>query len=295
MPEGDTIHRAASALRTALAGTPLRRFDAPRLIGPCPEPGRVVERVESHGKHLEIEWDDGLVLHTHMRMSGTWHLYRTGDTWRRSFNEMRAAIEVDDWVAVCFNAPTVETYRQPDRRRHPGMGRLGPDLCKGDTDLGEVVNLVLSYPDAGEALAEVMLDQRVMCGVGNVYRCEVLWATELSPFARVGDLSEHDAIRLANTAATMLRANLHRSARVTAPGTRNGHAVYGRNGQRCGRCGETVSSQQVGRHRRTLYWCPGCQVHLDPVREQSLDDTPMDPHPAAAKFLAELPWRREVS
>ena len=295
MPEGDTIHRAASALRTALAGKPLRRFDAPRLVGPVPEVGRAVERVESRGKHLEIEWDDGLVLHTHMRLSGSWHLYHAGDAWRRSYTEMRVAIEVDDWLAVCFNAPVVETYRQPDRRRHPGMGRLGPDLCRADTDLGQVVNLLLSYPDPDEILAEVLLDQRVICGVGNVYRCEVLWAIELSPFARVGDLSEHDAIRLANTAAAQMRANLRRADRVTHPGSRSSHAVYARSGQRCDRCGETISARRVGRHQRTLYWCPGCQVHLDPVHVVSPDHTPMDPHPAAAKFLADLPWRRNVS
>ena len=105
MPEGDTIHRAASALRTALVGKRMLRFDAPRLIGPTPEAGRTIERVESHGKHLEIEWDNGMVLHTHMKMSGSWHLYRHGDKWRKSYSSMRATIEVDDWVAVCFNAP----------------------------------------------------------------------------------------------------------------------------------------------------------------------------------------------
>jgi endonuclease VIII len=294
MPEGDTIHRSASALRTALAGRQMIRFDAPWLVGPVPQAGRIVERVESHGKHLEIEWDDGLVLHTHMRMTGSWHLYRTGDQWRRPHQQMRATIEVEGWVAVCFSAPTVETYRRPDRRRHPGMGRLGPDLCRADTDLGAVVNLLLAYPEADSRLAEVLLDQRVMCGVGNVYRCEVLWATELSPYARVGTLSEHDAIRVVNTAATMLRANLRQSQRVTAPGTKGGLAVYGRNGQRCQRCGGTVECRRMGEHHRILYWCPGCQVHLDPKLERSTDDTPMDPHPAAQRWLADLPWNRDV-
>ncbi len=269
MPEGDTIHRTASALRTALVGKPMVRFDAPRLIGPGPQAGRIIERVDCHGKHLEIVWDDGLVLHTHMRMTGSWHLYRTGDSWRRPYHQMRATIETESWVAVCFNAPLVETYRQPDRRRHPGMGRLGPDLCKSDTDLGAVVNLVLSYPDSETRLGEVLLDQRVMCGVGNVYRAEVLWATELSPFARIGTLTEHDAIRLVNTAATMLRANLTTARRVTVPGVKGGLAVYGRNGQRCHRCGETIECRQMGEHARTLYWCPGCQLHLDPYLERS--------------------------
>jgi len=295
MPEGDTIHRTASALRTALAGKPMQRFDAPRLVGPVPEAGRVVERVESHGKHIEIVWDDNLVLHTHMRMSGSWHLYRHGDRWRKPTSQLRAAIEVADWVAVCFNAPIVETYRVPDKRRHPGMGRLGPDLCDDRTDLASVVNLLLSYPDGDARLGEVLLDQRVMCGVGNVYRCEVLWATEISPFAPVGSLSEHDAIRLVNTAAGQLRANLRRSQRVTAPQVRGGLAVYGRTGQRCARCGDSIRSRPMGIHRRTLYWCPGCQLHLDPRLGRDGDLTPMDPHPAAARFLADLPWNRDVS
>ena len=294
MPEGDTIHRTAAALRTALVGKRMTRFDAPRLIGPGPQAGRIVERVESHGKHLEIVFDDGLILHTHMRMSGSWHLYHAGDSWRRPYNQMRASIEVDGWVAVCFNAPIVETYRQPDRRRHPGMGRLGPDLCHSDTDLGEVVNLVLGFPDVRARVAEVLLDQRVMCGVGNVYRAEVLWAIELSPFAHVGMLTEHDAIRLVNTAATMLRSNLTTARRVTAPGLRGGLAVYGRNGQRCARCGATIECRQIGVHARTLYWCPGCQTHLDPYLERSSDDTPMDPHPAAQRWLADLPWNRDA-
>lgn len=279
-------------MRTALAGKLMLRFDAPRLTGPSPQAGRIIETVESHGKHLTVEWDDGLVLDTHMRMTGSWHLYRSGERWRRPYTQMRAAIEVADWVAVCFSAPTVETYRRADIRRHPGMGRLGPDLCKADTDLGVVVNLLLGFPDPSARLAEVLLDQRVMCGVGNVYRCEVLWAVGLSPFAEVGTITEHDAIRLVNSAATMLRANLHHAKRVTTP--TGGLAVYGRNGQRCGRCGESVRMGRMGEHNRVLYWCPGCQTHLDPRLERSGDDTPMDPHPAAKRWLADLPWNREA-
>jgi endonuclease-8 len=291
VPEGDTIHRTASAIRTALVGRPMVRFDAPRLIGPVPQAGRTVETVESHGKHLEITWDDGLILHTHMRMSGSWHLYRTEEPWRRPYHQLRASIETSDWVAVCFNAPIVETYREPDRRRHPGRGRLGPDLCKTTTDLSDVVDLLLAYPEPDARLRDVMLDQRVMCGVGNVYRCEVLWATELSPWAPVGDLTHHDAVVLVNTAAGMLRASVRTGRRVTNPDVRGGLAVYGRNGQGCVRCRETIAVRRVGEHARLLYWCEGCQVRLDP---RLVDDSPeMDPHPAVAKFLSDLPWRRE--
>lgn len=266
------------------------RFDAPLLVGPAPRAGRVAERVESHGKHIEIVWDDNLVLHTHMRMSGAWHIYRQGQRWRRPHEQMRVAIEVDDWVAVCFNAPTVETYRVADRRRHPGMGRLGPDLCADDIDPHEVVNLLLLYPDPDARISEVLLDQRVMCGIGNVYRCEVLFAVGMSPFAPVGALGEADAAAIVNSAVALLRANLRSPRHVTAPNTSSGRAVYGRNGQRCPRCGETIQSRPMGLHRRILYWCPGCQLHLDPRHEVSTDHTPIDPHPAAQRFLSDLPW-----
>jgi endonuclease-8 len=226
-----------------------------------------------------------------MRMTGSWHLYRIGEAWRRPHRQLRALIEVDDWVAVCFNAPVVETYREPDRARHPGMGRLGPDLCKADSDLGQVVELLLSYPDPDARLRDVLLDQHVMCGVGNVYRCEVLWATELSPWAHVGDLTHHDALLVVNTAARMLRANLHHTARIANP-VRGGLAVYGRNGQPCPRCHATIEVRRSGEHARLLYWCPGCQVRLD--RRHAAPTREMDPHPAAAKFLSDLPWRRSA-
>ncbi|MGI9030335.1 MAG: DNA-formamidopyrimidine glycosylase family protein [Ilumatobacteraceae bacterium] len=266
MPEGDTIHRAAAALRSALVDQKMLFFEAPRLVGLTPRAGRTIERVESHGKHLEIEWDDGIILHTHMRMSGSWHLYRKGQSWLRNHRDVRALIEVDGWVAVCFNAPLVETYRHPDASRHPGRRALGPDLCRADADLRRCVDGLLAYDDPHATIAEVLLDRRVFCGVGNVYRCEVLWVAELSPFASVGELPEADAVRLVNLAAQLLRANLRHAQRVTIPGVRGGLAVYGRSGQPCQRCSSTVLSRRTGEFARTLYWCPGCQVRLAPRR-----------------------------
>jgi len=294
MSDGANTHRAASALRTALAAKPMVRFDAPCLIGPAPRAGRMVERIETHGKHIQLVWDDNMVLDTNLRMMGSWHVYRHGEQWRKPFQQMKVAIEVADWVAVCFNAPVVETYRLPDKRRHPGMGRLGPDICLPGTDISVIVNLLLSYRDGAARISDVLLDQRVMRGLGNVYRCEVLWATEINPFARVDSLNEHDAIRLVNTAASMLRANMQQAKRAAATAAKGGLAVYGRNGQRCGRCGETVDCRQAGDRQRVLYWCPGCQQHHDPSRTVLRDDTPMDPHPAAQAYLAGLPWNRDV-
>jgi formamidopyrimidine-DNA glycosylase len=159
--------------------------------------------------------------------------------------------------------------------------------------LDEAIELLLSYPDPGARLRDVLVDQHVMQGVGNVYRCEVLWACELSPWAHVGDLGQSDAVRLVNTAAKLLRTTHGRIRRVTT--TEAGLAVYGRVGQACPRCHDTIEARPVGRYARMLYWCPGCQT-----RHDRRDATPpfgeraMDPHPAAAQYLNDLPWRRSA-
>ena len=276
-------------MRTALVGRPMVRFDAPALIGPVPQAGRMVEVVEARGRHLEVMWDDGLVLDSHLKGKSEWHVYRRGAPWRRSWDKLRASIQTDDFVAVCFDSPTVETYRQHDKQRHPGLGRLGPDLCRGEVDLGEAIELLLSYPNPEARLRDVMVDQHVMQGVGNVYRCEVLWAAELSPWTHIADLQHHDAVLIVNTAAKMVRTNQGRIRRATTNHTAAGLAVYGRTGQACIRCSESIESRPVGRHGRTLYWCPGCQVRLD--RRLPTEQRLMDPHPAAVKYLNELPWR----
>jgi endonuclease VIII len=299
--DGDGIHRAAAALRTALVGRPISSFVAPTLEGPAPAIGRIVERVESHGRNLEIVWDDGLILHTNLRLSGTWHLYRHGERWRRPGPQMRVEVQTVDWIAVCFNAPIVETYREFDRYRHPGFGPHGPDLSRPDADLDESINRLYHYHDQLAPVSEALLDQHVANGIGNVYRCEVLWACGVHPFAPVSALDADDCSHLITTAAALLRSKLCHSPRITASITQPGSfvrgdlAVYGRNGQRCARCGDTVQVCQLADHDRLLYWCPGCQLHrsLDSIEHLDEDSIrEMDPHPAAAKFLSNLPWRR---
>lgn len=143
MPEGDTIHRTANRLRPALVGRLLVRFHAPQLVGDQPRPGTTVEGVEAVGKHLLVHFAGGLTLQTHLRM-GSWHLYRTGERWRKPPHLARATIEVEGWVAVCFAAPVVRCYRR-DRPGGPlGTGtdpvaHLGPDLGTADPDLDRAV------------------------------------------------------------------------------------------------------------------------------------------------------------
>ena len=298
MPEGDTIYKTAAALRTALVGKPSSVTLAPWNCDILPGEGCAVEEVRSKGKHIEIVWDDGVALHTHMRMTGSWHLYRPGEKWRKAENKARFVIETEDWVAVCFSAPVVDTYRDDGWRRHPFAGQLGPDLCDPRTNLHECARRVLAYHDPEATIAEVLLDQRVMCGIGNVFRCEILWATEVSPRARVGSLAESTAIEIVETAARLLRANLKNAGRATVPGVPGGVAVYGRNGKSCLRCKGVVQVRRDGEHARILYWCPQCQKRHVP-RPRADDSDPIvrmiDSHPVASDFLRDLAQHRPLT
>ena len=285
------IRRTAAALRTALVGRAVLSFEGLHVDGPAPAAGRVVELVESRGKQLDMTWDDGLILHTNLFFGGAWHLYRTGERWRKPMSQMRVGITVDAFTAVCFGARIVETYREFDAHRHPGFGRSGPDLCADSPDVSAAVEALCRYDELDAPVAEALLDQQVACGVGNVYRSEILWACRQHPLAPVSMLGRGDIERLIITAAKILRANLNPVA-ADVPDERSRLAVYGRNGQQCRRCGDTIEVRRIGEHARLLYWCPGCQVHTGPRPAATTEQRPMDPHPAAAKFLAELPWRR---
>jgi endonuclease-8 len=268
VPEGDTIHRSATALRAALIGKIMTGFEAPRLSGLSPARGSTIERVTSRGKHIEIGWDDGVVLHTHMRMTGSWHLYRPGERWRKSSKHMRAVIEVEGFEAVCFNAPVVETYREGDVVAHPGRGGLGPDLTDEHSDLDECVERIPRFCDEGTTAAEMLLDQRIACGVGNVYKSEVLWACGVHPLTPVAALDLETRAALIDTAASFLQANLEQPARVTLPGSADGVAVYGRYGKPCYRCGQPIEVRRYGEQSRVTYWCDNCQERIDLDRQE---------------------------
>ena len=258
MPEGDTIHRVADRLRPALAGQALERFEAPRAVGPRPALGSAITQVEAKGKHLLIHFSDGVTLHTHLRMTGTWHLYRSGSRWRLPGHLARAVVGVADWDAVCFKAPVVDLYREPPPHLPQPLDHLGPDLCLEDPPVEDVLARMAARADADSEIAPLLLDQQVAAGIGNVFKSEVLWACRVSPFARVQDLDVDTRRRLVTVAARQLRAN------VTAPGERStlpggGLAVYGRLGQPCPRCGTPVQRRLQGEDPRVTYWCPRCQ------------------------------------
>ena len=285
-----------------------------------------VKLVEGRGRQLDVVWDDGLVLHTQLRRRGTWDLYRDGEKWRGTFNQVCAEIHTDNWIAVCFGAAVVETYRRYDRSRHPGVGPLGADVCRTDADLDESINRLYHYHDQQAPIAEALLDEHVVRSLGNVYRCESLWASRLHPFAPVASLDGPECAGLVEVAARLVRAHVHGGGIVPTgfvpgfvPGAVPAGTVqigfvpagfgvpgvvtatgadleaYGRNGQPCRRCGDTIHVCRSGEHAQLLYWCPGCQVRHSPfnaVVAHVPGSRPMDPHPAAAQYLSDLPWRR---
>lgn len=277
MPEGDTLAKVAARLRPALDGQRLVRFEAPRLRGPVtarPAPGEAIDGVESRGKHLLVHFGGGLSLRTHLRMSGSWHLYRAGERWQRPRREMRVLVEADNgWLAVCFNAPDVELYRRPaphdeaaataastgaasGRGDGPGaVERLGPDLCLPDPDLDAVLGR-LDRLDGTVEVGDALLNQQVAAGVGNVYKSEACFARHLDPFTPLAALDAAARRRLWATAHRQLRDNLGSGPRRTHGA---GLAVYGRPGRPCPRCGATIRVRRQGPHARSTYWCPGCQ------------------------------------
>lgn len=269
MPEGDTLFRTAAGLRPYLVG---RTVTAARTGGPgaVPQVGRIVGHeitaVETLGKNLLIRFDNGLEIRTHLRMNGSWHRYRPGERWRRPPSRARLVLEVPGAVAVCFDAPVVELLEQRAEALHPSLGRLGPDLLAPDFDAEEAIRRLRDPSSAEVAIAEALLDQGALAGIGNVYKNELLWIERVSPFLAVVDLGDDVLERLVASARRLLIANAtagHGPERVTTTGDRGAPGplyVYGRTGRPCRRCGTRISSIRQGRDiPRTTYWCAACQ------------------------------------
>jgi endonuclease-8 len=264
VPEGDTIHRAARTLDRALAGRTLTRFSAPRLHHAPFAPGTVVLGAEARGKHCLVHFDDGRSLHTHMRMTGSWHLYRPGERWRKKPAAARVVLEVapdgdrPGWVAVCFAAPIVDLVASGEDGR-PGAdptAHLGPDLVRPGADIDAALERLARFAPPEREIGDALLDQRIANGVGNVYKCEVLFLHGLDPFTPVGEVDEALRRALLETAHRLLLDNLDRAARVTVEG---GLAVYARRGEPCRRCATPISWRPQGAQARGTYWCATCQ------------------------------------
>jgi endonuclease-8 len=264
VPEGDTIFQTAAALRPLLVGQQIRGARSGRTPGPQLQRvvGARVTAVEPLGKHMLIHFDNGLVLHTHMRMAGTWHRYAPGEPWRIAAWKARVVLEVDGHVVVCFNAPVAELMPARAAQLHPALAALGPDLLSPDFDSAEAFSRLRSRPEL--EIAEALLDQRVMAGVGNVFKSEILFIESINPWTHVASLSDDQLQTLIATARRLLNENITpgRWRRVTTqsdPRVRADSFVYGRANLPCTHCGTAIRVLRQGSLNRSTYWCARCQ------------------------------------
>ncbi|MDO8679945.1 MAG: DNA-formamidopyrimidine glycosylase family protein [Acidobacteriota bacterium] len=274
MPEGDSIYRAARSMNKVLAGHVVTKFDTAyahlsRVDDDTPIAGRTIERCESAGKHLLIVFSGDLILRTHMRMNGSWHLYRHGERWWRGPHAMRVRIDTADWVVVAFDVPVAEFVTSRQLQTTDPVAALGPDLLKPAFDRDEAVRRIVI--SGATPIAQALLDQRLVAGIGNVYKSEVLFLGGVHPDTPASAVPVAALERLLDIARTLLQTNViegtpaaiqtYRSLRRTAPGADHDDNlwVYGRKGKPCRQCGAPIESKKMGLDARTTYWCPRCQ------------------------------------
>jgi endonuclease-8 len=260
MPEGDSIHGYARRIHGALAGQTLVRAYASRFSLARFE-GRALGAARAQGKHLLVELEGGSVLRTHLRMHGT-IVVRAGGYAGPIINpHVRWLLASDAHTALCLDAPSVELIHAADLPSHPVLSRLGPDLLGAELDAGEILTRLRREPE--RAIGSALMDQEKLAGIGNVYKSEVLFITETSPFARVAELDDARLLRIVETARDLLRRNVASGTRrrttprgrIAAP-----YWVYARSGEPCLRCGARVAMQRQDPLARSTYYCPGCQL-----------------------------------
>jgi endonuclease VIII len=255
VPEGDTIFRAARRLHAALVGRPIERYETALPALRRDLRGRVVVDVRSRGKNLLFELDDGLLLHTHLLMRGSWHVYRPGEPWRKPRERMSIALHTHEWVGVAFDLPVARFVRAESDA--PMLRALGPDLLDPAVDL----RLVLPHLRAHEGLplGVALMRQHIVAGIGNVYKSEVLFLEREDPFRAVAERDDETLLRVLSRARTLLARNLGGRARVTRRRYEGRLWVYDRAGKPCFTCGELVRMRRQGEDGRSTYLCPACQ------------------------------------
>ena len=245
MPEGDSLHRAARLLQV-LAGqrveveTPHPRAAGKRLAERLD--GLLLESVEAVGKNLLLRFEGGLVLRSHLGMIGRWRVEPRGATRvGRPWLVLRGA----EHEAMLWNGPVLELGRDGGAAR-----LLGPDILAEPPDFDAMLERLRAAPQKRE-LGEALLDQRLVAGIGNIWRAEALWEARVSPWPALADVSDEELRAVLESA--------HRLMRTGVEGTRALRHVYRRVGRPCRRCGTVIRSHRQGEAARIAYWCPGCQ------------------------------------
>ena len=261
MPEGDSVFRFAAKLRTVLEGQPIL---AARSHGPGPVPqvqrivGATCTAVRSQGKNMLISFDNGLVLRGHLRMNGTWHIYRPGEAWRWPEREARLVLDVDGATVVNFSAPVIELLEERALAFHRPVANLGPDLLDDNFDPAEALRRLRDPSRAGLTVGDAIMDQKALCGIGNIWKNESLFYSGINPWRRMDELSDADLALIVEKARALLRASVGKANSLNLR-FRPAMYVYGRGGQPCRRCHSRLRTGPQGADIRHTVWCPKCQ------------------------------------
>ena len=279
MPEGDTLFRTARALDRALAGRAVTAFRSTfaQLVAfddNQPLAGRTVERVESRGKWLMIHFSGDAILLTHLLMTGSWHIYRHGERWQQPRVNMRIVIENSEFIAVGFRVPVARMHTALSLPRDKKIPQPSIDVLSSDFDAGAAVRRVMAH--GSEEIADVLLHQEVLAGVGNVFKSEICFVVGVNPFCKVNALSPERVADLVANAQKLVAANVMedsgdeivtykgRNRRTTHESDPDARLwVYGRKGEPCRRCGEAIRRRLQGPDARVTFWCPSCQPMPD--------------------------------
>jgi endonuclease-8 len=238
MPEGDTIYRTAVALRPALEG---RRIATARIRDWQFEPERL-----------------GGAIHSHMGMTGSWHVYRRGETWRKPTHYAALVLEIDELDVICFSPKLLELLTADQLRQHAHFRRLGPDLLAREFDVPDAVARFRARNDL--PLGEAVMNQTIVCGIGNVYKSDLLFLMGFDPFASVANFSDAELAAMIERARRLMQRNLSGAPRQTRfRGDGRRLWCYGRSGEACFKCGCVIQLRRQGDAGRTTCWCPTCQ------------------------------------
>jgi endonuclease-8 len=260
MSEGDTIHHMARRIRAVLAGrTPDEILTPHPRHGPDRWPERLVGRavceVQARGKHLLVRFEGDLTLHSHVRMTGTWGVYERGHPWHRARHKAWLVMRAGEWEVVQFDGPVLELMSERRIRSDRRLAELGPDVFAEDFEEALLLRR-LRAEDPSRPIGDALLDQRILAGIGNVWKAEACFATALNPWRPVGEVSDEQALAV----VSFIREYMARAAQAPEGNGVRPSSVYKRAGQPCLRCSSRIRARGQGENSRITYWCPGCQL-----------------------------------
>jgi endonuclease-8 len=257
VPEGDTIHSAARRVGSALVGKPIVSIETPHprhAMDRWPQrlEGRGVRAVDARGKHLFIRFDGDLTLHSHLRMTGQWGVYRRGERWRRSPRRAWLVIRTDEHEVVEFDGPVLELMTDSRTRFDQRLAALGPDLLAPDFDERRFVAR-LREDDQSRGIGEALIDQRNVAGIGNMWKAEGCFIAGIDPWRPLRAVSDDEALAVVRAVRPLMLESAAGSFRAEL-------WVYDRAGLPCRRCDTPIRARGQGDDNRTTYWCPSCQA-----------------------------------